>query len=169
MVLLQTKKGAIEATSTYVDKKLCADDAEITMPDIEFALATLTTAGDMEVPMAGIVNSMEVGVTTPGFSKNLAKLGQPEIHELVVNAVQQVIGVDGAIKHEQVKYTITAWGKKSPGGTVKQGEAGSQAYALSVVSYKMAVGGDVVHDINKMTGKCVIDGVDYGKKIKSLL
>lgn len=168
-MILPFKKGSIVATSVYVDGKLCADDAEITPPDIEFATATLTTAGEMEVPIAGLINGMEFGITTQGISNNLTKLAQPENHVIVCNAVQQVVGIDGTVVNEQVKYTVTGLGKKVPSGAAKQGEAGSQAYAISVISFKASVGGQIVHDVNKLTGKCVINGVDYGKKIRALL
>lgn len=169
MMLLPFKKGAIVATSVYVDGKLCADDAEITPPDVEFATATLAAAGELTVPIAGLVNDMEFGITVNGIGNNLAMLGQPEQHTIVCNAVQQVIGIGGNVIEEQVKYTVTGYGKKVPSTSTKQGEASSQAYAVSVIAYKQAVNGDVITNVNKLSGDCIVNGKNYGTNTRSLL
>jgi P2 family phage contractile tail tube protein len=168
-MLLPTKKGAILATSVYIDGKLCADDAEITPPDVEFQTATLQEGGEIEVPLAGLVNSMELGITTQGISNRMTKLAQPQKHKIVCNAVQQVVGIDGLTYNEQVKYTFTGFGKKVPATTTKQGEASSQEYTVSLISYKAVVGGEVITNVNKLTGDCVIHGIDYGTTIRALL
>lgn len=169
MMLLNKKKGAILATSVYVDGKLAADDAEITPPDVEFLTTTIQAAGELTVPMAGLMADMEFGLTVAGASIELNALSQPEQHTIVCNAVQQVIGIDGSVKEEQIKYTVTGYGKKVPSATAKQGEASSQAYAISVSAYKMAVNGETVTDVNKMSGDCIIGGKNYGSNTRSLL
>lgn len=169
MMLLNKKKGAILATSVYVDGKLGADDAEIVPPDVEFLTATLQAAGELTVPLAGLVSDMEFGITVAGASKELNALSQPEQHTVVCNAVQQVVGINGAVSEEQVKYTVTGFGKKVPSATAKQGEASSQAYTISVISYKMAVNGEEITNINKLSGDCVVNGKNYGSNIRSLL
>ncbi len=168
-MLLPTKKGAILATSVYIDGVLCADDAEITPPDVEFMTATLQGAGEIEVPLAGLVNSMELGINTQGISNRMTKLAQPQKHKIVINAVQQVVGIDGSTINEQIKYTVTGFGKKVPSTATKQGEASSQEYTVSVTSYKAVVDGEVIINIDKLTGDCVVNGVNYGTSIRSLL
>ncbi len=169
MMLLPTKKGAILATSVYIDGLLCADDAEITPPDVEFMTSTLQGAGEIEVPLAGLINAMELGITTQGISNRLSALAQPHKHKIVCNAVQQVVGIDGLTYNEQVKYTFTGFGKKVPSTATKQGEASSQEYTVSLISYKAVVGGEVITNVNKLTGDCTINGVNYGVGIRALL
>ncbi len=169
MMLLPTKKGAIVATSVHIDGVLCADDAEITPPDVEFVTATLQAGGEIEVPIAGLINAMELGITAQGISNRMTKLAEPEKHTIVCNAVQQVIGIDGTTSNEQVKYTFTGFGKKVPSTSTKQGEASSQEYTVSVISYKATVGGEVITNVNKLTGDCIINGKNYGIKIRALL
>ena len=169
MMLLPNKKGAILATSVYIDGVLCADDAEITPPDIEFMTATLQASGEIEVPLAGLINSMELGINTQGISNRMTALAQPQKHKIVINAVQQVVGIDGSTSNEQVKYTFTGFGKKVPSTSTKQGEASSQEYTVSVLSYKSVVGGEVITNVNKLTGDCVVNGVNYGTSIRNLL
>lgn len=169
MMLLPTKKGAILATSVYIDGVLCADDAEITPPDVEFATATLQGAGEIEVPLAGIMNSMELGITTQGISNRMTALAQPKKHKIVCNAVQQVVLIDGTTVNEQVKYTFTGFGKKVPSTSTKQGEQSAQEYTVSVISYKAVVGGEVITNVNKLTGDCVVNGENYGIGVRALL
>lgn len=169
MMLKPSKKGAILATSVYIDGTLAADDAEITPPDVEFLTTTIQASGEMEVPLQGLTGPLEFGITVPGISTACALLAQPEAHNIVVNAVQQVIAIDGTISNEQVKYTVTGFGKKVPSSATKQGEASSQEYTISCQAYKEAVNGDVIVDINKTSGDCTIMGKNYGKKIRSLL
>ena len=169
MMLLPTKKGAILATSVYIDGLLCADDAEITPPDVEFMTATLQASGEIEVPLAGLLNSMELGINTQGISNRMSRLAQPQKHKIVVNAVQQVVGIDGLTYNEQVKYTFTGFGKKVPSTATKQGEASTQEYTVSVISYKAVVGGEVITNVNKLTGDCTVNGVNYGIGIRALL
>lgn len=169
MMMMPEKKGAILATSVYIDGKLAADDAEVTPPDVEFQTATIQAAGELEVPLAGLVNSLEFGISVPGISTACGLLAQPEQHTIVVNAVQQVIGIDGKTKNEQVKYTVSGFGKKVPSSSAKQGEASSQEFTISCTAYKEAINGDVLVNINQMSGDCEIMGKNYGKKIRSLL
>lgn len=169
MMLLPFKKGAIVATSVYVDGRLVADDAEIVPPDVEFATTTLQAAGELEVPVAGLVNSMEFGITVNGVNARLAVLAEPEQHTIVCNAVQQVVGIGGTVHEEQVKYTVTGFGKKVPSTSTKQGEASSQAFAVSVISYKQAVNGEVITNINKLSGDCIVNGKNYGVVTRALL
>lgn len=169
MMLMNKKRGAILATSVYADGKLGADDAEITPPDVEFLTATIQAAGELTVPLAGLVGDMEFGITVSGASADLNILAQPEQHTVVCNAVQQVIGIDGSAKEEQIKYTVTGFGKKVPSATAKQGEASSQSYIISCISYKMAVDGEEITNINKLSGDCVVNGKNYGSNIRSLL
>ena len=169
MMMLSEKKGAILATSLYIDGKLAADDAEITPPDIEFLTTTIQAAGEMEVPMAGVTGPIELGITVPGISVACGLLAQPEDHTIVINAVQQVIGIDGKVKNERVKYTATGKGKKVPSSATKQGEAGSQEYTILCSAYKETIGKDTLVDINKLSGDCTIMGKNYGSSIRNLL
>ena len=169
MMLLPFKKGAILATSVYADGKLVADDAEITPPDVEFATTTLTAAGELEVPLAGLINSMEFGITVNGINPNLAVLAEPQQHVVVCNAVQQVIGIDGTVHEEQVKYTVTGFGKKVPSTSTKQGEASSQSFTMSVIHYKQSVNGEVITNVNKLSGDCIVNGKNYGIATRALL
>lgn len=168
-MLLPFKKGAILATSVYIDGLLCADDAEITPPDVEFMTTTLQASGELEVPLQGLINSMELTISTQGISNRMSKLAQPQMHKIVCNAVQQVIGIDGTVINEQVKYTFKGFGKKVPSTATKQGEASSQEYVVSVSSYKAVVGGEVITNVDKLTGDCTIHGVNYGIGVRVLL
>lgn len=169
MMMLNEKKGAILAESVYIDGKLGADDGEITLPDIEFMTAEIQAAGPVEVPLWGMLNAIELGITVPGTSKACAALGQPEQRNIVINAVQQKIAMDGTTDVEQIKVTATGPGKKAPSGALKPGEATSQEYLISCYSYKLEVNGEEIYNINKFTGDCYINGKNYGKKVKSLL
>lgn len=170
MMLLPNRKGVILATSVYIDGVLCADDAEITPPDVEFLTVAMQSAsGELEIPLGGVVNAMELGITVPGVSHRMVALAQPERHTIVCNAVQQVVGIDGNITNEQVKYTFTGFGKKVPSASLKQGEQSSQEYTVSLISYKATVGGEPIVNINKFTGDCVVNGVNYGTSIRNML
>lgn len=169
MMLLPEKKGAILASSVYINNVLSADEAEITPPDVEFLTATLQASGELEVPLGGLTTAMEFGISTQGISNRMSALAQPEMKTVVCNAVQQVVGIDGAISNELVKYTVTGFGKKNPSTPTKQGERSTQEYTISVVSYKQVVNGDVITNINKLTGDCVVNGVNYGTSIRKLL
>ena len=169
MMMLPEKKGAILATSVYIDGKLSADDAEITPPDVEFLTTTIQAAGEVEIPLAGLTGPLELGITVPGVSVACGLLAQPEEHTIVINAVQQVIGIDGKVKNERVKYTATGYGKKAPSSTTKQGEAGSQEYTILCSAYKEVIGRDTLVDINKLSGDCFIMGKNYGNSIRKLL
>ena len=169
MMMTPEKKSAILATSVYIDGKIAADDAEITPPDIEFLTAEIQAAGPVEVPLWGQTNALEFGLSVPGISTACGVLAQPEQHTIVVNAVQQKVGIDGKTSVEQIKYTVTGTGKKAPSGAPKAGENATQEYLISCSYYKEAINGETYVEINKFTGDCVIMGENYGKKVKSLL
>lgn len=168
-MMTKGKKGAILANSIYCDGKIIADDAEITLPDLEFLTAEIQAAGPVEIPLWGLLNAIELGITVPGISKDCAKLAQPEPHNIVINAVQQKVAMDGTVDVEQIKVSATGTGKKAPSGAPKTGEVASQEYIISCSAYKLDVDGDEVYNVNKFTGDCFIAGKNYGKKVKSLL
>lgn len=166
---LDTRKGAIVASSVYIDGILAADSAEITTPDIVHKTYEMEAMGGLEVPIPGQTEALKLGIKTVGNDRLMLAMCGPGSHTIVANAVQQVIGVNGENSVELIKITATGFGTKVPSRGYKQGEAAEAEYELSCSAYKEAVNGAVIVDINKLAGKCKIFGVDYGMDVVALL
>jgi P2 family phage contractile tail tube protein len=166
---LDARKAAIVATSVYIDGVLSADTAEITTPEIVHKTMEMEAMGTIEVPILGQLDSMKLGIKTAGNDPLMMKLGQPGSHTVVVNAVQQVVGVNGKNLVELIKVTASGFGTKVPSRGYKTGEQSESEYEVSCTAYKESVDGIVIVDINKLAGKCQIMGKDFGMDIMSLL
>ena len=162
-------KGAVLASSIYIDGKQVAVNATITLPEITPATTEVMGAGGtIELPVFSKLEAMEASITLPGINGDVLKMLSPERHTLTANIVQQSVGADKS-KAEHIKATLEVVPKTVPAIEATYGEAAETEHAFSVLSYKLAVGGKVVLKADPVKGIYKVNGRDYMNDIKKMI
>ena len=164
-------RGAINGTTAYVDGELKARNTTITLPEVSHVIATIQSAlGEMDVPLLGLVESMEATIQKIGVDKGLASMLRMEQKTFEFRWAQQISKTDGTNGIEGCKAFIRGIPKIAvPQIEVTPGESVELDLPLSVSRYQLYVGGDEVCLIDKLAGICRINGIDYASQLDNLL
>lgn len=164
-------RGAVNGTTAYVNGQLKARNTTISLPEVTHVLATVQTAlGEQEVPLFGLVESMETTVKKIGADYGLAGMlaMSPQTYEF--RWAQQVTKADGTNNVEGCKAFIRGVPKVAvPQIEVTVGESVEMDVTLATTRYQLFVDGQELCLIDKLAGICRIGGVDYASKLESLL
>lgn len=162
-------KGAILASSVYIDGKQAAVNAALTLPEITPSTVEIMAAGGtIEVPVFSKLEAMEASITLQGINGDVLDQLTPERHWLTCNLVQQSVGAD-ASKAEHVKATLIVIPKTVPSIEATYGEASETEITFSVLAYKLTVDGKVRLHVDPVKGYYKVNGKNYGKEITSLI
>jgi P2 family phage contractile tail tube protein len=162
-------KGAVLASSVYLDGEQSAVNATITLPEVTPATVEVTAAGGtIELPVFTKLEAMEATLAVNGVNGGILKKLTPERHRLTCNIVQQSVGAD-ASKAEHVKASLEVVPKTIPAIEATYGEAAEQEITFSVLSYKLSIAGKVVLKIDPVKGIYKVNGKDYSKEITAMI
>lgn len=164
-------RGPINADTTYIDGALVARNTTIKLPEVTHVVASVEAAlGEHEVPLYGLVESMESTIQKVGADEGLAKMLTMEPKTFEHRWVQQVTKADGSSDTEGCKAFIRGVPKIAiPSIELKPGESAELDIPLSVSRYQLFVGGKEICLIDKLSGICRIQGQDYAEKVNTLL
>ncbi len=165
-----TKRGAIEANTTYCDNELVANDCTIALPEVTFATADIQAMGTASMPLLGIIENMETSITKVGVDKNMTKLTAPGTHNLEHRWVQDVIGSDGSVSQEGCKAFLRVLPKTlAPGASLELGSASENDLTWVVTRYKLVVNGEEILLVDRFAHILRVNGKDYYEKFNSYL
>ncbi len=148
------------------------DVTSFTIPDVSFADGEVSGAGilgTVNIPDIFSIEAMEAAVTTKSFSDGVLAAINPEGVNIRHNwAVDNISGNNNG---SYTSYTATIKGrpKNIPGGDTKKGEAMELTTNIACSYYKLSMNGRVIHEIDPLNGKLIIDGTDYAKKLNIAL
>lgn len=164
-------RGAVNGTTAYIDGQLKSRNTTITLPEVTHVLATIQTAlGEMEVPLYGLIDSMESTIKKIGADYGLAKMVAMKQQTYEFRWAQQVTKTDGSNGTEGCKAFIRGIPKVAvPAIEVTPGESVELEIPISVSRYQLFVDGEELCLIDKLAGICRIGGVDYAAQLDSLL
>lgn len=162
-------KGAVLASSIYIDGKQVAVNATVTLPEITPATVEVMAAGGtIEMPVFSKLEAMEAAVTLQGINGDVLKMLTPERHRLTCNIVQQSVGADSS-KAEHVKANMEVIPKTVPAIEATYGEASETELTFAVLSLKLSVGGKVVLHVDPVKGIYKVNGTNFTKAITSMI
>lgn len=165
-----TKRGAIEASTSYCDNKLVACDATFTLPEITFATADIQAMGTMSLPLLGLIEDMETSITKVGIDKNMTKLSTPGVHNIEHRWVQDVIQSDGSVKQEGCKVFLRVLPKTlAPGAGLEIGSPSENDLTFAVTRMKLVVAGEEILLVDRLAHILKVNGKDYYKKFNKYL
>lgn len=162
-------KGPINADTVYCDNELMARDSNFELPEVTPKTSEYPAMGTMEIPTLAQIENMEMKINKIGVDMGLAKMNKFKANNYEIRFVQEAITADGTARYMQCKAFITAIPKGLP---AVSGEVGSPTEAegtYTCTSYKLIADGEVLWDINRLTGKMEIADVDYAESITSFL
>lgn len=162
--------GPIDGTTAYVEGALVGRNVKVSMPEITHKLATIKTAlGEAEVPMLGLIDSMEATIQKIGVDLGLSKICSLKNKTVEFRWAQQVTKTDGTIKIVGCKAFLKLIPKVVPGIEVEPGNSVELDIPCACTRYQLFVDGRELWLVDKFAGICRIDGTDTASSVNSLL
>lgn len=157
----------------YLDAVELVGTADVTLPSLEFTSETIKgagVAGEVDSPNIGHLGAMTLSLNWRTITDALAKLAAPKAHHLEARGTMQTYD-SGAGTYSQVPVKVVCKGipKKIDLGKLEQGQAMDAASEFEVVYLKLTLDGKDRWEIDKFAYKCVIDGTDYLKDVRTNL
>lgn len=164
-------RGPINADTTFIDGVLVARNTTIKLPEVTHVTANIQAAlGEHEIPLYGLVESMESTIQKIGADEGLAKMLTMEPKTFEHRWVQQATKSDSSSAIEGCKAFIRGIPKIAiPSIEVNPGDSVELDIPLSVSRYQLFVDGKEICLIDKLSGICRIHGKDYAEEVNALL
>ncbi|MCL2082872.1 MAG: phage major tail tube protein [Oscillospiraceae bacterium] len=157
----------------YEGKNRFAGAASVQLPNINQKTVNLSgagIAGDVEVPISGQLEAMEVSIKFNEFSAEVARLRSPGRHTItLMPAVQRGDKTKGEIVTVPEKHTMVIVPKGLSGANIAPATQRESTLTASVRYWKYTVDGKTVHEIDPMNHIFIINGVDHGKAVRKAL
>ena len=162
-------KGPVVADTVYANKQLVAKDTAFTLPGITFLTADVKAMGDMSVPLVGLLENMELAITKIGIDKGLARMNRLEKQNFEFRWVQNVVQSDGSQKVEGCKAFVRTMPGAIPEIGVEVGSASENENTYNVTRMQIYADGKEILLVDRLSQILRVNGIDYMKKINSLL
>ena len=167
--------SVVEAATMYHGGTLVGNDYKISLPDVvPISTEVNGVMGNVNVPLLGGLESMELGVTKVGIDKNAAAVCTPGKKDLSFKWVQNKIDAEGDVKPVGCKAEFRVLPKSyMPAADIEVGSATEFDCKYEVFIYKLFVDGTQILEVNKLTSTLKMwDGSqlkDYSQSYNSLL
>ncbi|MBR4985336.1 MAG: phage major tail tube protein [Proteobacteria bacterium] len=145
-----------------------AFDCTITPPVVTFETGTVQMMGSLTVPDQSRIADMSLSITVP-VSPLSVKLSGKGLKSYEARWAQEVTDPTGAIRVVQGVCYISGYVTQVPATAINPGAEGTADYNVSVVKYRLVVGGKELHNIDRAAGVLVIDTVNYRSEVDALL
>ena len=167
---LTVNANTVYANKTGATQELVGKNVELSLPEIKAKTTDAEAMGTITVPVLGQFDNMEASIHHIGVDLGLAKMLAQEALEIEVRWVEQVMKEDGTQKTVSRKAFLSGFPNVVvPQITVKPGEAVDAEVPYTITAYKMIANGEVLWDINRLTQKFIVNGVDYFASLSSAL
>ena len=161
--------GPVIADTVYADNTLVAKDVGFTLPGINFLTGTVKAMGDMEVPLIGLLENMQVTITKIGVDKGLGSMNRLEKQNLEFRWVQSVVKADGSASSQGCKAFVRTLPAGFPELGVEVGESTEAENTYNVTRVEIYVSGKEIVYVDRLAGILRINGKDYYGAIANLL
>lgn len=162
--------GAINGTTAYSEGQLVGREVTVSLPEVTPVIAEVQAMGTMEVPLIGLIDSMEASIKRIGVDMGLVKICKPESKTIEFRWVQNVTKADGSNKSVGCKAFLRVIPKVIlPGADIEPGSSVETEIPLSTTRYQLFVDGKELLCIDRLSQIFRIDGKDYYGAINNLL
>lgn len=144
------------------------DSAKITLPQITFPTYTMQMMGDAEIADHCRVNAMVTQVECELSILQSKALG-PGVREYVFKWAQEMKTKEGTFRIVPFVAYIAGTVNEDVGATVQVGENTNGTMSINTLKYRLLADGKEIRNIDKRSGKLVINGVDYRAEINKML
>ena len=166
--------GQIKSCSIYpvVDgvaaSEPAAIDATITLPNITFETSTIQMMGSVTMPDQSRLGDLSLSIMVPQSRHSIALSGKG-LKDYRANWVQEVTDPSGAVRVVGGVCYMSGYVTQIPESAKNPGAEGTSDYTVSLVKYRVLMDGDEMFDIDRASGKLVINGEDYRSEVDELL
>ncbi len=154
----------------YEDSVNLLGVAEVQLPSVAYPCVTIAGSGmmgNMEVPLYGMIDSMNMSIKWLTPHGDAVRLMTPEKHQLDMRVVEEFWNVEGAdVGIWPNKYVVICRPKAFSPGTVKPMGSADTSGEYAVYYFAAYRDGRQLWEIDKRSMKCVIGGVDYMEPVR---
>lgn len=143
-----------------------------TTPEVAFADGEVSGAGilgTVNIPDIYNIDAMEASITASTYSDGIIEAINPSGVCLRLNWALDNVNGKGESSFTSYTATIKGRPKSIPSAEVKKGEAMEEELPIACSYYKLVKDGKVLHEIDPLNGKLVINGTDYAKDLNTAL
>lgn len=162
------KTGAVTGSSLYVGNKQVARDASITLPEVTPQTADLQAMGTMTVPLWELLENLELAINKVGVDLGFREALTPGVNDIEARFTQTQIDASGNAKTFMCKAFCRGQSLVAPGIAVEVGSASENELTYSLSRYVLFVNGAEAIYIDRLAGKCRINGVEYAGGLAGL-
>lgn len=153
--------------------KLIGFTGEVELPAVTMITDTLEgagTGGNMDVPVIGLTDNMEVQVPYMAITKDMMSMANPnQAADLTLRgAIQGTDPATGKIAYAPIAISMRGIVKEINPGTVKAGAKMESNIALTLSYYKITIDGETILEIDKLNGIFVVNGEDVLKDVRNM-
>ena len=160
--------GAVTGATVYINDKLVARDATITLPEIVPMTAEVKAMGPMTMPIWELVESLELAVTKVGIDLGFRQAITPGVSSIEVRFTQTQNDANGKAKTIMCKAFCKGQALSIPGVSVEVGSASENEIPYSLTRYQLFVNGGEAILVDRLAGKLRINGVDCTEGLSGL-
>lgn len=159
--------------SPDVANKLVGVTDEVTLPEFENTSETISLAGmagEVDSPSPGQFKSVQMEIPFSNISKEMFDMVCDDNKTIILRAAQEQTDTE-TLDKSYVGRVITAKGmtKNINYGKLKKGGYGNPAIKKELIYYKEELDREVITEIDKFNGKCIINGKNIMADIESLI
>lgn len=153
--------------------KLVGLTGEVELPAVTMITDTLEgagTGGNMDVPVIGLTENMDIQIPFMSLTKDLFSLANPgEAEDLTLRgAIQGTDPATGKISYTSIAISMRGTVKEITPGTVKSGGRMESSVTMTLSYYKIALDGETVLEIDKLNNVFVVNGDDVLKEVRDM-
>lgn len=162
-------RGGVIGSSCYVGGNLVAKNCTATLPEVTMLTAELKAMGTIELPLPGLIETMELAITILGADLGLKKLCRAESLDLELRWAQNVQKNDGTTEVSACKAFFRAIPKVIPGLQVEVAEVSENELTFAPTRYELIIDGERVLLIDQLNDIFEVDGKDYNEALRNAL
>lgn len=147
--------------------------ADVELPSLEAMTETVKgagIAGEVESPVLGHYSSMTCTINWRTVVKPTVHLAEPRAHNLDFRGATQVYNAgSGEYRVQALKVTVRCIPKTTELGKLDVGTTADASNEFEVLYLKVSIDGKTIVEIDKYNYICIINGVDYMRKVREAL
>lgn len=147
--------------------------AKVTVPTVKYKTVTVTGAGimgDLEIPLAGMIDAMKVNIQFSSVTDAAVQLGTNEWHDVALYAADQYFdSVNRTEEMDAVRFEMSIRPTETNMGTVATASAADASGVYSACKYAVFKNNQKIVDIDQLNHVHMVNGVDNAEKVRKAL
>lgn len=164
---------AVISFAIFEDGREYLGMAQVTLPTLNNKVVTINgagIAGDIEAPVTGQVEAMEMTLNFRTPTAQALSLTEQRRHQIELRAaIQEEDPVDGTIQVRNIKHVLVVVPKSLSGGTIAPATEAGASGTYSVRYWAQFVDGTKMLEVDPFNFIYIINGKDYLEPVRKAL